>query len=99
MKSLQMFDPMPWFARFLKLYLFSRGLQSTLVHPLHGATQSNTLRWFSKGSHSKQWLVILRMIDEEGPLLFVNGVGSLAIEGWQTHAIHAYEKLFSFNEW
>ncbi len=26
MKRLQMFDPMPWSTRFLKLYLFSRGL-------------------------------------------------------------------------
>jgi len=39
------------------------------------------------------------MIEEEGPLLFTKRVGSLAIEGWQTHAIHAYEMLFFFNEW
>jgi hypothetical protein len=39
------------------------------------------------------------MIEEEGPLLFDGGVGSLATKGWQTHAIHAYETLFSFNEW
>jgi hypothetical protein len=38
------------------------------------------------------------MIEEEGPL-FAKGVGSLVVEGWQTHAIHAYETLFSFNEW
>jgi hypothetical protein len=94
-----MFDPMPWSTRFLKLYLFSRGLQSTLVHPLRGATQSNKSRWFSKRSHSKQWLVIFQMIDEEGPLLFTKGVGSLALEGWQTHAIHASETLFSYNQW
>jgi len=69
------------------------------VHPLHGATQSNTSKWFSKGSHSRQWLAIIRMNEEEGPLLLTKGVGSLAIEGWQTHAIHAYETLFSSNEW
>jgi hypothetical protein len=94
-----MFDPMPWFARFLKLYLLSRRLQSTLVHPLCGATQSNTSRWFSKGSHNRQWLAIFQMIEEEGPLLFAKGVGSLATYGWQTHAIHAYETLFSSNGW
>jgi len=44
-----MFDLMPWSTRFLKLYLFARGLQSTLVHPLHGATQSNTSNGFLKG--------------------------------------------------
>jgi hypothetical protein len=69
------------------------------VHTLHGATQSNTSKWFSEGSHSKQWLAILQMIEEEGPLLFAKGVRSSAIKGWQTHAIHVYEKLFSFNEW
>jgi hypothetical protein len=39
------------------------------------------------------------MIEKEGPLLFVGKVGSLATKGWQTHSIHAYETLFSFNEW
>jgi hypothetical protein len=34
------------------------------------------------------------MIEKEGPLLFVGGVGSLDMEGWQTHAIHAYETFF-----
>jgi hypothetical protein len=42
MKKLQMFDPLPWSTRFYKLYLLSRGLQNPVVHPLHGATQSNT---------------------------------------------------------
>jgi len=69
------------------------------VHPQHGAYQSNTSRWFSKRLHSTQWLVIFQMIEEEGPLLFARGVGSLVIEGWQTYAIHAYETLFSSNEW
>jgi hypothetical protein len=39
------------------------------------------------------------MIEEEGPLLFARGVGSLVTEGWQTYAIHEYETLFSSNEW
>jgi hypothetical protein len=39
------------------------------------------------------------MIEEEGSSLFAKGVGSLVTEGWQTHAIHAYETLFSSNEW
>ncbi len=39
------------------------------------------------------------MIEEEGPLLFAKGVRSLVVEGWQTHAIHVYETLFSSNEW
>ncbi len=81
MKRLHMFGPMPWFIRLLKLYLFSKGLQSTLVHPLRKATQSNTLKWFSKGSHSRQWLVILQMIKEEGPLLFAKGVGINGYKG------------------
>jgi hypothetical protein len=89
---------MPWFARFFKLHLFSRGLQNPLMHPLCGAMQSNTSKWFSKGSHSRQWLVIRRMIKEEGPL-FARKVQSLVIEGWKTHAIHTYETLFSSNEW
>ncbi len=99
MKRLQMFDPMPWCTRFLKLYLFSRGLQSTLVHSLSEATQSNKSRWFSKGSHSRQWLAIFWMIEEEGRLLFTKGVGSLASKVWQTHAIHASKTLFSSNDW
>ncbi len=81
MNMLQMFDHVPWSTRFLKLYLFSRGLQNPVVHPLCEATQSDTSIWFSKRSNSKQWLDILRMIEEEGPLLFVGGVGSLAMEG------------------
>ncbi len=79
MKRLHMFYPMPWSARFLKLYLFSRGLQSTLMHPLHKTTKSNTSRWFSKGSHNRQWLAILWMIDEEGPMFVYRRGG---INGW-----------------
>ncbi len=84
---------------FLNYTYFQKGLQNTLVHPLCRTTENNTSRWFSKRSHSRQWLAILQMIEEEGPLLFAKGVGSLVIEGWQTHAIHAYETLFSSNEW
>ncbi len=62
------------FARFLKLYVFSKGLPSPLVHPLHGTTQSNTTRWLDKGSNNRQWLATLWMIQEEGPMLFAKGV-------------------------
>ncbi len=44
MKRLQMFDPMPLSARFLILYLFSRRLQSTLVHPLHKNYQKQHIK-------------------------------------------------------
>jgi hypothetical protein len=33
MKRLQMFDPMPWYARFLKLYLFSKGVTKYIGAP------------------------------------------------------------------
>jgi hypothetical protein len=44
---------------------------------LHGTIQSNMAKWFSKGSSNKQWLMILQMIENDGPMLFVQGVESL----------------------
>ncbi len=53
MERVGMFSPMPWCARFLRLYTFSRGFP--LVHPLHGSIKMNCKQWFSKGLNSKQW--------------------------------------------
>jgi hypothetical protein len=42
-----------WFARFLRLYTFSRGINIPLVHPLHGATKRNCKQWLFKGLNNK----------------------------------------------
>lgn len=94
-----MLDHVPWFARFHKLYVFSKGLPSPLVHPLRGIAQSNITRWLDKGSNNRQWLATLWMIQEEGSMLFARGVKSLVGEGWQSQAISAYEELYSSTKW
>jgi len=77
MKNLEMFYPMPWDLHTETLYAFSKRLESLLVHPLHRTIQNNMAKWFSKGSHNKEWPMILQMIENEGPMLFVRGVESL----------------------
>jgi hypothetical protein len=59
------------------LYAFSKGLESPLMHLLHGIIQSNTAKWFFKGLSNKQWLAILQMVEDKGPMSFVQGVESL----------------------
>jgi len=79
-----MLDHVPWFARFFKLYVFSKGLPSPLVHPLCGTTQNNITRWLDKGSNNRQWLATLWMIPKEGPMLFARRVRSLVGDRWQS---------------
>ncbi len=74
MKKLEMFYPMPWDLHTEILYAFSKGLESPLMHMLHRTIQSNMAKCFSKNSSNKQWLMILEMIKNEGPMLFVQGV-------------------------
>jgi hypothetical protein len=86
MEKVGMFYPMSWCVRFFKFYTFSRGINIPLVHPLHGNIERNCKQWFFKGFNNKQWQTILAMMQEEGPMLFVRGVGSLNGEGWQAQA-------------
>ncbi len=86
MERVGMFYPMPWCVRFLKFYTFSRGINIPLVHPLHGDIGRNCKPWFSKRFNNRQCQTILAMMQEEGPMLFVGGVGSLIEMGWQAQA-------------
>jgi hypothetical protein len=49
MERVGMFYPVPWCARFLKLYTFSKGLHIPLVHSLRGATKKNVDNGYLKG--------------------------------------------------
>jgi hypothetical protein len=49
MERVGMFYPIPWCARFLKLYTFSKGLHIPLVHSLGGATEKIVDNGFLKG--------------------------------------------------
>jgi hypothetical protein len=55
MERVGMFYPVPWYARFLKLYTFSTGINILLVPPLCGATKKNCGKWFFKRLNNKPW--------------------------------------------
>jgi hypothetical protein len=49
MEKVGMFYPVPWCARFLRLYTFSKRLNIPLIHPLRNATEKNVDNGFLKG--------------------------------------------------
>jgi hypothetical protein len=77
-----MFYPIPWCAKFLRLYTFSKGLHTPLMHPLWDTIEKNYGQWDSKGLNNRPWQTIITIMREERPMLFVCGVGPLAREGW-----------------
>jgi hypothetical protein len=83
MEMVGMFYLVSWYERFLKLHTFSRGTNIPLIHPLHGTTKRTYKLWLSKGFNNWQWHTVHTMMQEEGPMLFASGVGSLKGEGWQ----------------
>jgi hypothetical protein len=54
MERVGIFYLMPWCARFLRLYTFSKGIMILLIHLLHGGTEMNCKQWFFKGLNNKQ---------------------------------------------
>ncbi len=80
MERVGMFYLVPWCARFLKLYTFSKGLHIPLVHSLRGATEKKCGQWLFKGLNSRPRQTILTIMWKEGPMLFVGKVGSLVGE-------------------
>ncbi len=83
MEMVGMFYLVLWYVRFLKLHTFSRGTNIPLVHPLHGTIKRTYKLWLFKRLNNWQWQTIYTMMQEEGPMLFASGVGSLNGEAWQ----------------
>jgi hypothetical protein len=80
-ERVSIFYLVPWCVRFLRLYTFSKGLNIPLIHPLRGVIEKNYGQWLSKRLNSRPWETIFTIMQEEGPMLFTSGVGSLARKG------------------
>jgi hypothetical protein len=53
MERVGIFYPMPWCARFIRLYTFSKRINIPMVHSLHRGTEMNCKQWFSKGLNNR----------------------------------------------
>jgi hypothetical protein len=77
MERVGMFYLVPWCVRFFRVYIFSKGLNIPLIHPLQGAIEKNYGQWLCKRLNNRPWQTILIIMQEEGPMLFISGLGSL----------------------
>jgi hypothetical protein len=62
MERVGIFYPVPWCARFFKLYTFSKGINIPRIHSLHGCTEMNYKWRLFKKLNNTQWQTILAIM-------------------------------------